>query len=149
MRPGLIAFLAAIVLPLAACGGDSGGTTADWEGPPPPDATGALAVDAFNAYLDGHPEFAAAPALAAARFVGLDRATAATTSIVVNAGGEGQGPVTATVTLDGLLDDSVRAQRFVLELSPDGDGWQVDSAEVAQRCHAGRGHQAFSPEPCI
>ena len=150
MRPGLIAFLVAIALPLAACGGGSGGTAAtDWDGPPVPDDGGALAVDGFNAYLDEHPEFASAPALAAARFVALDRASAATTSIVAKAGPEGEGPVTATVTLDGLLDDSVRAQQYVLELSPGGDGWRVDSAVVTQRCHAGRGHQAFTPEPCV
>ena len=63
---------------------------------------------------------------------------------------EGSGPTTVTVTLDGLLDDSVRAQRFVLVLSQNDDGeWRLDSAATAQRCQPGRGHQAFSPEPCV
>ena len=56
---------------------------------------------------------------------------------------------TATLTL-GLLDDSVRSQRYRLELSRREDGtWTIESASWAQRCHEGRGHQDFSPELCL
>ena len=55
-----------------------------------------------------------------------------------------------TVTLDGLFDDSVRAQRFVLVFQPAKDGsWRLESAVATQRCHAGRGHEDFSAELCV
>src|SRR3954471_23319717 len=59
VRPGLLAFLAAFALPLAACGGWGGGPSGDarvWDGPPRADATGRLGVEPFEAYLDAHSE---------------------------------------------------------------------------------------------
>jgi hypothetical protein len=140
-----------MILPLAACGGDEGSKPDEWAGPPRPAAGGNLdsAAAAFNRYLDDHPEVAAAPALAAGRFVRVEQTTSGTTSIVAKAGAEGGGPATITVTFDGLLDDSVRTQRFVLVMRQEGDEWRLDSAAVTQRCRPGRGHEAFSPEPCV
>ena len=153
MRLRLAAFLAAAALPLAGCGDDDGaGTTpaVEWDGPPVPDATGGLDVEAFNEFLAEHPESGRGPVAAATTFVRLDDASAAAKTVTAQTGGEGAGPTTVTVTLDGLFDDSVRAQRFVLVLAQGDDGsWRLDSAEATQRCHEGRGHQTFSAEPCV
>lgn len=55
-----------------------------------------------------------------------------------------------SLVIDGLGDDSVRARRYELALTRRADGtWRIDSARWAQRCHEGRGHQDFSPEPCV
>jgi hypothetical protein len=148
VKPGVAAFLAAAALPLVACGCSSN-AHAEWVGPPRPDDSGRLEIGAFNAHLDASGK-GVAPVVVATEFLRLDRAHADTTSIVAQASGEGSGPATVTVTLDGLPDDSVQAQRFVLGLSQNGDGdWRLTSAETAQRCRPGRGHQAFSPAPCL
>jgi hypothetical protein len=149
VRPGIAAFIAAAVVPLAGCGGSGKTEEGEWAGPPRPDDRGRVAVDGFNDYLDGHRDDAGAPVVAATRFLRLDRATAGETSVVVRTAGEGEGPATVTVTLDRLLDDSVRAQRFVLVLRQEGGGWRLESAASAQRCQPNRGHQGFSPEPCV
>jgi len=145
------AFLVAIVLPLTACGSGGGSNGSDdWAGPPRPDDRGRLDVAGFDGYLDSHPEHATAPIVAATRFLRLDRTSAATTSVVARASAEGSGPTTVTVTLDGLFDDSVRAERFVLEFEQHADGeWRLTSAASARRCQPGRGHQAFRPAPCV
>ena len=149
VRSSVVAFLAAACLPLAACGADSR-SEPQWEGPPPPDASGRLAVDEFNEYLAGiDDETGRSPVAAAITFLGLDDTGASVTSIVARATAEGSGPTVMTVTLDRLADDSVRAQRFVLTFTPDGDGWTLRSARVGQRCWPGRGHATFSPEPCV
>ena len=54
-----------------------------------------------------------------------------------------------TVLRDGLEDDSVRAERYVLELERDGGIWKLVSARRDQRCQAMRGHQEFSPALCV
>ena len=54
-----------------------------------------------------------------------------------------------TLLREDLQDDSVEAERFVLELEPDDERWKLVSARWEQRCHAGRGHQVFSPELCV
>jgi hypothetical protein len=60
------------------------------------------------------------------------------------------GATTADVRVDRLADDSIRALRFELALEQRDDGtWRVESAEWSQRCQLGRGHQAFSSEPCV
>ena len=57
---------------------------------------------------------------------------------------------TATLLVDGLGDDSVRARSYELTFTRRADGtWRIESATWAQRCHEGRGHQDFSPEPCL
>ena len=152
----MAAFLAAAVLPLAlaACGGGGGSSSAaeadDWAGPPRPSLRGRLDVGAFDDYLDAHADAATAPVVVATRFLRLDRTRAAITSIHVVTPGEGTGRATVTGSLDGLLDDSVRAQRFVLHLDQDADGaWRITSAEVVQRCRPGRGHEAFGPGACL
>jgi hypothetical protein len=146
VRPGLTAFLAFAVLPLAACGSSGG---AEWAGPPRPDDNGQLRVGGFNDYLDEQANDAASPVVASTRFLRLDRVNATTTSLEARATAEGSGPTTVTVTLDRLADDSVRAQRYVLSFTRDGDEWRLTSAAVTQRCWPNRGHPGFSTEPCV
>jgi hypothetical protein len=82
-------------------------------------------------------------------FVGRDERDAPSVSFQATSGPEGGGPTSASLLLDGLLDDSVRARRYDLTLSRREDGtWQIDSASWAQRCQEGRGHQAFTPALC-
>jgi hypothetical protein len=71
------------------------------------------------------------------------------TTIAGTAQAEGNGPETVVVTLDGLFDDSTRAERWTLEFEPDGETFALTAAQWAQRCQPNRGHQDFTPEPCI
>jgi hypothetical protein len=88
------------------------------------------------------------PVLVAGEFVRLDERDVSRATVVADAGPEAGGPAIVTVTLDGLLDDSVAAERYVLRLRREGRTWTLESATWALRCQAGRGHQAFTPEPC-
>jgi len=66
--------------------------------------------------------------------------------------GEGDASVdgtTVTILRDRLEDDSIRAERWVLELERAGEGWQLVSARWEQRCQLGRGHQSFGPSLCL
>ncbi|MCW5959725.1 MAG: hypothetical protein KIS76_06135 [Pyrinomonadaceae bacterium] len=58
--------------------------------------------------------------------------------------------LTVTVTDEGFADDSVRGEQYKFHLTLNDQGaWQVISAEKAQRCREGRGHQDYSPAPCL
>src|SRR5919108_201256 len=86
-----------------------------WQGPG--QALGMLPVAAFNEHaddVDGTWEQSAA--LTAAEFVRVDRSTARNVSIASRGGPEDAPQALVEVVLDGLLDDSVRARRYVLEL---------------------------------
>ena len=147
MRPLAYAAFSLATLVLAGCGKSD---TATWAGPPDPGPGGTVAVEDFAAYeqdVDEHWEGSAA--MAAAEFLRLDERTAATTTIEGRTSAEGAGPETVTVTLDGLFDDSVRAERWTLTFEPDGENYVLTDATWAQRCQPGRGHQDFSPEPCV
>jgi len=53
-------------------------------------------------------------------------------------------------TLNGLLDDSVSAARYTIDLHRDGQKlWSVRAASWAQVCRPARGHQDFSFKPCV
>lgn len=57
--------------------------------------------------------------------------------------------MTLTITNEGLLDDSVRAERFVFDLRKNSRGvWTVNSAQKSWSCQQNRGHQDFSAVPC-
>ena len=57
--------------------------------------------------------------------------------------------ITLTITNEGLLDDSVRAERFIYELKKNSRGnWTVTSGQKAWSCQQNRGHQDFSAAPC-
>ena len=52
------------------------------------------------------------------------------------------------VTLDGIPDDSVRAERWRLRFTQEGDVYALTAALREVRCRAGRGHEEFSAELC-
>ena len=53
------------------------------------------------------------------------------------------------ITLDGLMDDSVRAKKYKLNMKRREEGWwEVSQAKQAQSCWPQRGHQEFSGDPC-
>jgi hypothetical protein len=123
-----------------------------WDGLEEPlPAGGSLPVEEFNAYAESVEEpWEQDLAATVDEFVGRDASTAQSVSFQATSGPEGGGPATASLLLAGLLDDSVQARRYDLGLSRRPDGtWRVDDASWAQRCQSGRGHQAFSPEPCL
>ena len=146
--PPLAVFLAALAL--VGCDGNGAGGGHEWAGPPDPEAAGTVEVGEFAEHQESvdEPWEGSAP-MAAAEFLRLDERTATKTSIVGTAGPEGTGPETVVVTLDGLLDDSIRAERWTLVFEPENETYLLTSAEWAQRCQAGRGHQDFSVEPCV
>jgi hypothetical protein len=116
---------------------------ADTRAPAPSDAA------AFNAWIDGasHPEDL--PRLVAQAFA---NAEARSVSLAVNyASGEAPIAATVTVTLDGLLDDSVRGEEHVLAFrrDPESRRWRLEKATSKVRCWSGRGHADFSTAPCI
>jgi hypothetical protein len=56
----------------------------------------------------------------------------------------------ATATSPNLADDSVRNERYELELKKSSDeSLQIASATRTYRCQPNRGHQDFSPELCL
>lgn len=142
------AVLLAVVLALAGCGGED--APALWEERPELQPDGDIPVEEFASFQDEvDARWERSPVLLAGEFLRLDESDAFRTSVDADAGPEATGPATVTVTLDGLQDDSVAAERYVLELSRSDDAWALESATWAQRCQAGRGHQAFTPEPCV
>lgn len=66
------------------------------------------------------------------------------------ASGEAALGATATVTLDGLLDDSVRGEEHVLGFARDAVDapWRLTQATSRVRCWPGRGHAELSAAPC-
>lgn len=131
----------------SGCGGDE--DEPRWAGPGP--GLGTLAVSAFNEHADEVDEpWERSAALTAAEFVRVDRSTARNVSIASRGGPEDAPEALVEVVLDGLLDDSVRARRFVLELDRgEGRQWRIRTAVVTQRCWPGRGQQAFRPTACL
>lgn len=62
---------------------------------------------------------------------------------------ESTNAMTLTITNEGLLDDSVRAERYVFDLIKDSRGvWTVNSAQRSWACWPNRGHQDFSAVLC-
>ena len=120
------ALLAALAL--AGCGSDVA-VELVWGGPPAPGPGGVVSVDGFASYqreVDEHWE--GSPTMAAGEFLRLDERTAARTTIETKASAEGTGPQTVVVMLDGLLDDSICAER-----------WRLGFEEGSGRLHADRG----------
>lgn len=149
MRLTVVSLLCALAL--AGCDGSRDDSGSAWSGPPAPSADGTVSVDGFAAYQDGVDEdWERSAALAAAEFVRLGERTAARATIDARAGsGEGGGPQVVVVTLDGLLDDSVRAERWTLRFEQEDDTYVLGHALREQRCQPGRGHQEYSPAACV
>jgi hypothetical protein len=149
----LVAYAALFLglLALAGCDGNGDGNgDAAWAGPPEPAADGSVSVVEFAEYRDGVEErWEGSAELTAAEFLRLDERTAVRTTIAGAGVGEGGGPRTVTVTFDGLLDDSVHAERWTLVFEPEDGGYRLESAVRTFRCQQGRGHQDFTPELCV
>ena len=142
----LLAYAATLValVGLAGCGGDAPDVAA-----PVKEPDGSASVDEFVDYAKAVDEdWERSPVMAAGEFLHLDERTAARITVEGVASPEGTGPQTVTVTLDGLLDDSVRTERWVLTFVPDDEVYRLTGANWSQRCQVGRGHQDFSPQLC-
>jgi hypothetical protein len=126
-------------------------TSSTWHGPPRAGKDGTIAVAGFNEHVErGGGQWTRSPLLLAINFLGLDGENAATTSIDLEASPEGGDEASMTVTLDGLLDDSVRGVRTALTLDRQADGsWRLRSARQEQRCWPNRGHREFSSALCL
>jgi len=111
-------------------------------------SAGTLPVNAFNARAESVDEpWERDLAKVTDEFLALREQESGSRSFQSTANG---GNASATLVVDGLGDDSVRARRYELTFTRRDDGtWKVESAHWAQRCHEGRGHQDFSPEPCV
>ena len=143
-------FFSFFALGVVGCGDDKETTPATWSGPPKPAADGTIDVSGFDDYeTEVDESWEKVPALAAGEFLRLDSRTATITRIDARSGAEGNGPTVVTVTLDGLLDDSIRSERWELSFEPVDSTYRLSEARWAQRCHAGRGHAVFSAEPCV
>jgi hypothetical protein len=139
----------AIVLVVGGCG-SSGGSKSVWPGREQ-NSAGHVKTAAFNDFLAGDgKEFATSPIAAVTEFLRLDQSSASVMSVVATSPGEVRNFSEVVATLDGLLDDSVRTERFTVELQRSPSKlWRVRAADWAQRCRSGRGHQDFSPKPCV
>ena len=134
---------------LAACGNDVD-VELVWGGPPEPNSAGIVSTAGFASFQENVDEsWERSAVMAAAEFLRLDERKVSRTTIDGKASSEGTGPQTVTVTLDGLADDSVRAERWSLAFEPDGETYRLTTALREQRCQANRGHQSFSADDCV
>ena len=140
--------LVAGLLAVGCADGDS--DEASWAGPPTPAEDGSVEVDGFAEHQEAVDEtWEHSAEMAAAEFLRLDQRTAIRTTIAGRSEGEGGGPRGVTVTLDGLLDDSVRAERWLLAFEFAEESYRLTSAVRTLRCNPGRGHEDFTAEPCV
>lgn len=139
-----------VALVLAGCGDDVD-VELVWGGPPDAAPGGAVSTDGFAGFQQEVDEgWERSPVLAAGIFLRLDERTATRTTIDAKAGPEGGGDQIVVVTLDGLADDSVRAERWTLGFEEREDGvYTLTGALRELRCHEGRGHQEFAGEACV
>jgi hypothetical protein len=151
VRLAACAAVSLLALLAASCnGGGDNSETASWAGPPPPADDGSVAVEDFAAHQESvDASWERSAEMAAAEFLRLDERTVVRTAIEGNSEGEGGGPRTVIVTLDGLLDDSIRAEQWQLEFEQTDDAYELSSAVRTLRCQPGRGHQDFTAEPCL
>ena len=147
----VVATLAVLVTVLAATGcGSTKQPEQPWNGPPAAAPDGKVAVGGFADYTAGvDAAWRRSAAMAAGEFLRLDQRTASRVTIDAKAAaGEGTGPQTVVVTLDGLPDDSVHSERWTLVFHESDSVYTLASATREQRCQPGRGHVAYAPGPC-
>lgn len=58
------------------------------------------------------------------------------------------GNVIVTLVHDNLLDDSLRGEKYIMELKKVGDKWRVVSIKKNWKCWEGRGHIDWAIELC-
>lgn len=68
--------------------------------------------------------------------------------LTVDACQTSDGEGTATVTVFGRRDDSVRDVRSELTLRREGGRWRITDSSETRRCQQGRGSQEFTSERC-
>jgi hypothetical protein len=136
-----IAILALVLgTAVAACGGaDDSPPPASWGGLQRPyPADGVLPVDEFRAYAESlEADWERDPKALARAYTQVTDGT-----VTLDDG-------RVTLLRDSLEDDSVRAERYVLDVERANDVWTLVRARWEQRCHEQRGHQEFSPELCV
>ena len=159
IRDGVLAF--ALTFGVAACGGDNDAedsapptttaTATGWSGPPRAADDGRIDIAAFEQRaLAVQEPWERAPLTVATEFLRPDEREPSAASIEVVVPPEGGETARVVATFDRLLDDSIRAQRYELELAKRADGtWRLTSARYAQRCQLGRGHDDFTPAACV
>jgi hypothetical protein len=113
-----------------------------------PGPSGTLPVDAFNARAESVDEpWERDLAKVTDEFLALREQESGSRSFQSTSSGDS---ASASLLIEGLGDDSVRARSYDLTFTRREDGtWRIASARWAQRCQPGRGHQTFSPEPCL
>ena len=138
------------VLVLAGCGSDID-VELVWGGPPDAAPGGAVSTQGFSSFQQEVDEdWERSPAMAAGVFLRLDERKAQRIKIAAKAGPEGGGGQNVVVTLDGIPDDSVRAERWTLGFEEASDGVYTLTAALRElRCREGRGHQEFAGEACV
>ena len=111
-------------------------------------APGKLPVEAFNAQAESVDEpWERNLQETTARFLALPEQESGNRSFQSTSSGDS---ASASLLVDGLGDDSVRARSYDLTFTRRADGtWRIESATWVQQCHEGRGHQNFSSEPCL
>ena len=111
-------------------------------------SSGMLPVEAFNAHAESVDEpWERDLTEITQRFLALREQETGKRSFQSTSSGD---TASASLLIDGLGDDSVRARSYELTFTRRPDGtWRIDSATWAQRCHEGRGHQEFSTAPCL
>jgi hypothetical protein len=149
----VIAILALLLATgVAACGGgDDTAAPTSWNGPERPyPENGVLPVEEFQAYAESVDEdWERDPQALAREYTRLQETGAESAPEEPKISLSELDGDTLTVTRDGLADDSVAAERYVLELEQDGDTWSLVSARWEQRCQAMRGHEEFGPGLCL
>lgn len=69
--------------------------------------------------------------------------------IQVNEGGEAVSAARVTVLRDGLLDDSLRGERWDIALAKTSAGrWEIREVKRAWRCWRGAQRERFAATPC-
>jgi curli biogenesis system outer membrane secretion channel CsgG len=113
-----------------------------------PNPSGTLPVAAFNARAERVDEpWERDLAATTDEFLGRHEQESGSRSFQSTTNGD---TASASLLVDGLGDDSVRARSYNLTFTRRQDGtWRIESARWAQRCQEGRGHQAFTPAPCV
>jgi hypothetical protein len=165
VKPILIAALLA-AMALAACGGDDDEVqracstglpdSSAWEGGiyvnTSKGADGPVAVEEFNDFLaDAESPVGTSPCDAARVFLHLDlRQQEEGTQFQVEATPGDSADADVEITLSRLPDDSILAERwnFTFEAA-EGDAIRLEGVKRTQSCRPGRGHAAFTAEPCI
>jgi len=112
---------------------------------------GTIPVAAFNALLETSlAAWARSPLRASVEFLRVDDTNAFTTTVRVTTNPDARAQADVVVTADGLPDDSVHATRFAVHLTRRADEtWRLTSARWSQQCQPNRGHQDFTPAPCV